>query len=112
MQLLEDGIVAALAAVGLAALLYLLISALVRPRCRGTLDALAAVPCRAGETARLEYTVRALERARDECGGLRRIVILDLGMDDEAKRLAAVLCREKPDVFLCRSEELQEYIRQ
>ena len=45
MRLLEDGIIAALAAIGLVTLLFLLISALVRPRARDRLDAFAVVPC-------------------------------------------------------------------
>ncbi len=51
MQLLEDGALAALAAVGLVTLLFLIISALVHPRRRGMLAAFAVVPCRAGEGA-------------------------------------------------------------
>ena len=60
-------------------------------------DAAVLVPCR-GDGAALEQTVRALERARCEYGGFRRIVILDRGMDEDAKRVAALLCREAYDV--------------
>lgn len=101
MQLLEDGIIAALAAVGLVTLLFLLISGLVRPRCRGTLGATAVVPCRAGEAAALEQTVRNLERIRDESGVFRRIVILDRGMDEETQTIAAVLCKDDFCVTIC-----------
>lgn len=102
MQLLEDGIIAALAAVGLVTLLFLLISALVRPRCRaGALDAVAVVPCRALEGEKLEQTVRALERSRCEYGGFRRIVILDRGMDEDARKIASLLCHDDFDVTIC-----------
>lgn len=101
MQLLEDGVIAALAAVGLVTLLFLLISAFFLPRRRDLLDAVAVTPCRAGEGAALEHTVRALERARYEYGGFRRIVILDCGMDEDARRVAALLCRDSFDVSLC-----------
>lgn len=108
MQLLEDGIIAALAAVGLVTLLFLIISALVRPRGREALDAVALVPCRAGEGAKLEHTVRLLERSRYEYGGFRRIVILDRGMDEETRQLAALLCRDAYDVSLCdRAEQIR-----
>ena len=100
MRLLEDGIIAALAAVGLVTLLFALISALVRPRARDILDAFAVVPCGAEDGGKLEYTVRALERARYEYGGLRRVVILDCGMDEEARKIAALLCRDNFDVSL------------
>ena len=108
MRLLEDGIIAALAAVGLVTLLFLLISALVRPRARGMLDALVVVPCGAEDGGRLEYTVRALERARYEYGGFRRIVILDRGMDEEARKIAALLCRDHFDVSLRSREQMEQ----
>ena len=100
MRLLEDGIIAALAAVGLVTLLFLLISALVRPRARDLLDAYAVVPCGSEDGKKLEYTVRALERARYEYGGFRRIVILDCGMDGESRKIAALLGRDSFDVNL------------
>ena len=103
MQLLEDGVIAALAAFGLTAMLYLLLSAaaLPRPRRRDALAAFAVVPCRAGDGAKLEYTVRALERARNEHGCFQRIVILDRGMDGETRQVAALLCRCCFGVTLC-----------
>lgn len=101
MQLLEDGIIAALAAVGLVTLLFLVISAFVRPRGRGMLDAVAVVPCRGGEGARLEQTVHTLARSRYEYGGFRRIVILDCGMDEDAHKIAALLCKDNFEVTIC-----------
>ena len=101
MQLLEDGIIAALAAIGLVTLLFLIISAFVRPRGRGALDTIAVVPCRDGDCARLEQTVHTLERSRYEYGGFRRIVILDRGMDEDTHKVAALLCKENFDVTIC-----------
>ena len=101
MQLLEDGIIAALAAIGLVTLLFALLSALLRPKnCDGS-DAFAVVPCHSGEGARLERTVRTLERARYDCGGFCRIVILDRGMDEDAQKVAALLCHDSFDVTIC-----------
>ena len=108
MRLLEDGIIAALAAVGLVTLLFLLISALVRPRARDTLGAFAVVPCGAGDGGKLEHTVRALERARYEYGGFRRIVILDRGMDEDARKIAALLCRDSFDVSIRPRGQLEQ----
>lgn len=108
MRLLEDGIIAALAAVGLVTLLFLLISALVRPRVRDMLGAVAVVPCGAEDGKKLEYTVRALERARYEYGGFQRIVILDCGMDEDARKIAALLCRDNFDVILRSREQLKQ----
>lgn len=101
MQLLEDGAIAALAAFGLAALLFLLLSALLRPRERDTAEAFMVVPCRRGEGAKLEQTIHILTRMRYERGGFCRIVILDCGMDEETRQVAALLCRDHYDVSVC-----------
>ena len=100
MQLLEDGVIAALAAIGTVTLLFFAVTALTRPRRRAAPDAVAVVPCR-GDGAGLEYRVHTLMRSRYDCGGFRRIVILDRGMDESALRVAALLCRENYDVAVC-----------
>ena len=64
MRLLQDGVVAALAAIGLTAVIFLLVSAIVHPRRRGTIPATAVIET-CGEAKTLEYTVRAL-RMRSE----------------------------------------------
>ena len=98
MELLSDGILAVLAALGLVTLLYALITALTRP-CKPTqYDTAVLVPCRGDASARLEAAVHALERARCTYGGFRRIVILDCGMDEDARAVASLLCREAYDV--------------
>ena len=96
MGLLED----ALAAVGLLTVLYLPLSALLRPRALGLLPVSAVIPCGAGEGGKLERTVRALERLRCDRGCFRDIVILDRGMDGETRKIAALLCREAWNVTL------------
>lgn len=111
MRLLEDGLVAALSSIGLVTVIFLAISAVVHPRCRGTLDTLAVVPC-CGGADRLEHTVRALERLRYERGGFTRIIILDCGLDEDAKRVAALLCRDDYDVTLCDRAALLDRIEQ
>ena len=110
MQLLEDGIIAALAAIGLVTLLLLSISVFIPPRRRDTLDAVVLVPCHAGEGTKLEQTVRALMRSRHEHGRFLHIVILDRGMDAEAKQIAALLCRDGCGVSLCERMEQIENI--
>ena len=109
MRLLQDGVVAALAAIGLTAVIFLLISAVVHPRRRGTVGAIALVPV-CGEEKRLEYTVRALERSRYEEGGFSRIVIVDCGLAEEYRRVAELLCRDDYDVVLCRPGELPDIL--
>ena len=72
MRLLQDGVVAALAAIGLTAVIFLLVSAIVHPRRRGTIPATAVIET-CGEAKALEYTVRALLRSRYEEGGFRAL---------------------------------------
>ena len=108
MRLLEDGIIAALAAIGLVTLLFALISAFVRPRAREMLDAAVVVPCGAEDGRKLEYTVRALERVRYESGAFRRIILLDRGLDEDARKIAALLCRDGFDVSLCSCEQFKQ----
>ena len=74
MRLLQDGVVAALAAIGLTAVIFLLVSAIVYPRRRGTIPATAVIEA-CGEAKTLEYTVRALLRSRYEEGGFCRTAL-------------------------------------
>ncbi len=100
MQLLQDGIIAALAAIGLATVVWLTVTALTHPRERPRSETAVIVPAR-GEARALEHTVRALEHARYASGGFSRIIIADCGMDQEAQRVAQTLCRESFDVTVC-----------
>ena len=105
MQILQDGVLAALSAVGLAALLWLLAGVILRPRRRGTIETLAVIPVR-GTAENLEYTVWALTHPLREEDGFARIVILDCGLTEAAEKSARLLCRREGDVTLCRREEL------
>ncbi len=108
MRLLQDGVVAALAAIGLTTLIFLFLSALVHPRRRGALPATAVVEV-CGEGAALEYTVRALLRSRYEEGGFSRVVIVDCGLSEEPRNVAELLCRSEYEVYLCKKEDLTDF---
>ena len=108
MRLLQDGVVAALAAIGLTAVIFLLVSAIVHPRRRDALPATAVVEA-CGEAKALEYTVRALLRSRYEQGGFSRVVIVDCGLSDDARCVAELLCRSEYETYLCRKEELTDF---
>ena len=99
MRLLQDGVVAALAAIGLTAVIFLLVSAIPA----------TAVIETCGEAKTLEYTVRALLRSRYEEGGFSRVVIVDCGLADEPRRVAELLCRSEYEVYLCQREELTDF---
>ena len=49
---------------------------------------------------------RALESERYASGGFSRIIIADCGMDEDAQRVAQLLCRESFDVTVCPQGDL------
>jgi len=110
MELVRDGAIAALAAIGLASVVWLALGLFLHPQRRGLLPTTAVVSAEKDAQA-LEYTVRALRRTRCEMGGFARIVILDRGMSAEALAAAELLCRGDRDVALCREEELIDKIK-
>ena len=105
MELLHDGVIAALAAIGLTAVIWVTAGAILHPRRRGMIDAVAVIPV-SGAAENLEYTVRALERTRFETGGFTRIVILDCGLGEDAIKVADILCRDDYDVTICKKETI------
>lgn len=105
MQLLQSGVIAALAAIGLTSLVWLTVSVVCSPRLPECAAAAAVVPA-SGSAERLEQTVRHLQRVRYEERAFSRIVILDCGMDAEARRLAELLCRENYGIEICDREAL------
>ena len=90
MQLLQDGVIAALAAVGLATIVWFTVTALTHPRERVRSETAVIVPAR-GAAEALEHTVRTLESERYASGGFSRIIIADCGMDEDAQRVAQLL---------------------
>lgn len=87
MLILQDALLALLAAVGLVSLVWLVAAARFRPQ--RAEETFALVIARGGAES-LEQTVRALARQKL----LTRILILDGGLDAEAKARARLLCRE------------------
>ena len=105
MQLLQDGVIAALAAVGLATIVWFTVTALTHPRERVRSETAVIVPAR-GAAEALEHTVRTLESERYASGGFSSIIIADCGMDEDAQRVAQLLCRESFDVTVCPQGDL------
>ena len=100
MRLLQDGLVAMLAAVGLATILWMVASLFLRNRRRLFSNVAAVVQARgAGEN--LEYTVHTLSQLRYDRGAFGTIVILDCGLTEEGRELAQLLTREEDCVALC-----------
>lgn len=98
MQLLTDSVLAVLAAVGLASIFWLVLTPLLRPRCAA--DNTLALVAASGSAEDLEQSVRMLVRLRAEERVFSRIVILDGGLDEEARARANLLCRKYRGVEL------------
>ena len=110
MKLLQDGLVAMLAAIGLATLLWLIVSAVFRLKKERMDHVVALVPARGGAIG-LEHTVHMLEQLRCEHGGFGTIVIVDCGLNEVGEQIAVLLQREDRDVALCRREELPDILQ-
>ena len=108
MELLEDAVVALLAAIGLGQILWLAVQLFLGLGRRRQPERAAAVVPAAGSGAGLEQTVRALEQLRRDTGGFRQIVMLDCGLSQEGTMVARLLAREDRAIALCRPEELPE----
>ncbi len=83
MELLQDGIVSALAAIGVTALLWLLASLVLRRERAVNAVYLVAV---SGDGAGLDVTLRRLAQERR-----LPVLLVDCGLTDEGRRAAALL---------------------
>lgn len=82
MELLQNGLVAALAAIGVTALLWLLASLLLR---EGTVSAVYLVPV-SGDGAGVDVTLRRLSRERR-----LPVLLVDCGLTEEGRRAVSLL---------------------
>lgn len=103
MELLEDGLLAFLSAVGLTACVWLIGGALLGAgKCRSP-ELVVLLPL-FGDAPNLEADVRDLLRLRHTLPGAT-IVLADCGMTEEARELAEYLCRRFGSLKLCPGEE-------
>lgn len=109
MHLWQDGLLALLAAIGLASLLWGAVRGLFfsRPRLRGT-GAMALLPAR-GDGESLEEQVRCLGALGRETGCFSRILLADCGLSDEGRQRAAILAAD-PRVRLCGPEDIPDIL--
>ena len=108
MQLLQDGVIALLAAIGLTALLWSLAGWIFRPRGRIPGTVFLLVPVR-GAAPGMEQTLRALRGA-----GIDRraeVLLADCGLTDEARRRAERV--ERSDAArICTPAELAQILQE
>ncbi|MDE7220611.1 MAG: hypothetical protein K2O45_13495 [Oscillospiraceae bacterium] len=109
MNLWQDGVVALLAAVGLASIMWTAVRAVLfaGPEVRREIAALLPVQ---GDGQHLEEQVRALQRLRQEQGVFGRALLVDCGLTGEGRKLAGILVRKYRWIVLCGKDEVGEYL--
>ena len=108
MRLWQDGIIALLAAIGLASLVWMAVRALFfrTPNTKGVV----ALICARGNGDELEHQVRALSLLRRESGAIGAILLADCGLSEEGVRICRLLERTDRRIILCRIGEIEKYI--
>lgn len=110
MQLWQDGLVAMLAAVGLASLMWAVVkTVLYGGQQERRQDVVALIPAQ-GDGEGLEQQVRLLERLRREQGALGIILLVDCGLTEAGTQTARLLAKENRWVALCRKDEIPGYL--
>ena len=108
MRLWQDGIIALLAAIGLASLVWMAVRSLFfrTPAAKGTTILL----CARGNGEELEQQVRTLSLLCRENGTPGTILLADCGLSEEGMRLCRLLERSNRRVVLCKISEIEKYI--
>ena len=103
-----NGVLAFLAAVGIAALVWLVTGVLLRRRPPEVPAVLVLPACGNGEA--LEGWVHSLHEVRGQLGRSAAIAIVDCGLTPEGQRRAEILTRRFGRVTVLRREELEQIV--
>lgn len=107
MRLWQDGIIALLAAIGLAAILWTLARTLLfLPPMRRSVVVLVSAR---GDGGDLEQQIRALSMRCDR-NIVGEILLVDCGLSEEGQRICRLLARSNRRVTLCKAGEIEKYI--
>lgn len=109
MQLWQDGLLAMLAAIGLASIIWTVVRAVLYAGSERRQGAAALLPA-AGDGEHLEEQVLALRQLRRDTGMFGRTLLVDCGLTEEGKRLAGILARENRWLSLCSREEVGRFL--
>ena len=109
MQLWQDGLVAMLAAVGLASLMWAAVKVVLYAGPEKRQGVVAVIPAQ-GDGESLEEQVHVLERLRQEQGVIGMIVLVDCGLSEEGEKLSRMLERKDRWVAVCRKDEISGYL--
>ena len=108
MRLWQEGIIALLAAIGLAAILWALVRAvLFQPPTR---HGVVALICARNNGEDLEQQVRELLLLRRERGIVGEILLVDCGLSEEGRKICRLLARGDRHVTLCQYDEIEKYL--
>ena len=111
MELWRDGLVAFLAATGLAAIFWLFAGQILRLRMLSPCGT-ALVLAVSGYEPQLEKRVRRAQEAAWNMKVPPRIVVVDCGMDADTRRTAAELAAWDTTFILCGAEDLKTILEE
>ena len=109
MQLWQDGLVALLASIGLASIIWTVIRAVLYAGAERRKGVVALLPA-AGGGEGLEEQVKTLRAMRDEQEVFGMVLLVDCGLTEEGRKLARLLARQDRWVALCRRDEVADYL--
>lgn len=104
MELIQDGAIAFLSAVGLTACVWLIAGAFLTGKCRNP-EVRLILPLR-DDAPGMESDLRELLRTRHTLP-LAKILLVDCGMTDEARQTAEYFCRRWRNVELVDAKDLK-----
>lgn len=110
MQLWQDGLVAMLAAIGLASLMWAAVKAVLYGGGEDRRQRAAALIPAQGDGECLEAQVRALEELRREQGVFEMVLLVDCGLSEEGRKLSELLVKRNRWVALCQKDEIAGYV--
>lgn len=106
MQLWQDGLVAMLAAIGLASIMWAVVKTVLYGRQEERRQGVAALIPAQGDGEGLEAQVRALE----DLGVFGTALLVDCGLSEEGRKLCQLLARKRRWLAICGKDEIGEYL--
>lgn len=109
MRLWQDGVVALLAAIGLACVVWTVVRAALYTGPERRKSVVALLPAAGGGDG-LEEQVKTLRALRSEQELFGMVLLVDCGLSEEGRRLAQLLAREDRWVCLCGQDEVADFL--
>ena len=103
MEVLQDGLIAFFSAVGITALIWLTVGAMLRGGKCAPKGLILILPLR-GDAENLENDLREMRRLQNQIPGMK-IVLADCGMTEDARRLTQYLADREKHTELVNQQE-------